>query len=245
MTKVIVVTDLDGTLLDHETYSFAGAAPALDLIRELQFPLVIVTSKTRAEVSRLRERLNVPGPDVVENGAWSRDYGWLCSVLDETARETGVGVRGFHDMTPEEIGAVSGLPLEVASLAARREGSEPFSVLDEARAPELLAALEKKGLQWTRGGRFYHVFERGGKAEALGELLGKYPGSTSIGLGDAPNDIGFLQLVDYPVIVNSPRAGELIAVVPKAAVTRQPAPEGWSEALLPLLHRLRPPASRR
>ena len=244
MTDLVVITDLDGTLLDHENYSFAGAAPALDLIRDLRIPLVIVTSKTRAEVSGLRARLNVPGPDIVENGSWSRDYGWICSALEETAAESGIAVRGFHDMTPEEITEVSALPADVAPLAAQREHSEPFSVLDEARAPELLAALEKKGLQWTRGGRFYHVFERGGKAAAVGELLKQYPDSTSVGLGDAPNDIGFLQLVDYPAIVSSPRAAELIAAVPKAVVTRQPAPEGWSEALLPLLRRLRPPAYR-
>jgi mannosyl-3-phosphoglycerate phosphatase len=244
MATLIVITDLDGTLLDHENYSFGGAAPALDVIRDLQIPLVIVTSKTRAEVSRLRARLNVPGPDIVENGSWSRDYGWICSALEETAAETGVTVRGFHNMTPEEISEISGLPSDVATLAAQREFSEPFSILDEAQAPELVAALEKKGLQWTRGGRFYHVFERGGKAAAVAELLRQYPDSTSVGLGDAPNDIGFLQLVDYPVIVNSPRACELIAAVPKASVTRQPAPEGWSEVLLPLLRRLRPPAYR-
>lgn len=244
MDDLIVITDLDGTLLGHESYSFAAAAPALDLIRELQIELVIVTSKTRAEASGIRARLDLPGPDIVENGSWSRDYGWLCSMLEETAAETGVTVRGFHEMTVEEISEATGLSAGVAALAAQRQYSEPFSVLDESRAPELLAALAGKGFQWTRGGRFYHVFERGGKAAAVEELLNRFPGSTSVGLGDAPNDIGFLQLVGYPVIVNSPRAGEMVTALPRATVTRLPAPEGWSEALLPLLRRLRPPAYR-
>lgn len=243
--NLLIVTDLDGTLLNHDNYSFEGAKPALDRIRELGVPVAIVTSKTRAEVSRLRERLEVPGPDITENGSWSRDYAWLCDVLDETSHALGIRVRGFHHMTPQEISDASALPLEVAVLAAQREYSEPFSILDPARASELLHALEARGLQWTRGGRFHHVFERGGKAAAVVELIKKHPGATSIGLGDAPNDIGFLQLVDHPVIVNSTRAGELAAAVPHALVTLRPAPEGWTEALLPLLRRLHPPAYQR
>ena len=33
-SNVLVFTDLDGTLLDHKTYSFAKAKPALAMIKE-------------------------------------------------------------------------------------------------------------------------------------------------------------------------------------------------------------------
>jgi len=34
MKQPLIFTDLDGTLLDHETYSFGPALPALNLIKE-------------------------------------------------------------------------------------------------------------------------------------------------------------------------------------------------------------------
>ena len=47
--KLVIFTDLDGCLLDRETYSFEPAQAALRLIREKKIPLVLVSSKTRVE----------------------------------------------------------------------------------------------------------------------------------------------------------------------------------------------------
>lgn len=49
----IVFTDLDATLLDHETYSHAAAQPAVDFLIREDIPLVFVTSKTQPEVMKL------------------------------------------------------------------------------------------------------------------------------------------------------------------------------------------------
>jgi mannosyl-3-phosphoglycerate phosphatase len=43
---VVIFTDLDGTLLDHETYGWEEAKPALNLCKALQVPLILVSSKT-------------------------------------------------------------------------------------------------------------------------------------------------------------------------------------------------------
>jgi mannosyl-3-phosphoglycerate phosphatase len=47
--KLMVVSDLDGTLLDHSDYSFDLVLPVLDRMDEAGIPLVVNTSKTRAE----------------------------------------------------------------------------------------------------------------------------------------------------------------------------------------------------
>src|SRR5690606_17556113 len=111
MPQLIVFTDLDSTLLDHETYSFAAALPALEQLRQKNIPLGIVTSKTRAEIKGLRSELNISGPDVCENGSWSRSYEWICHELLQTSLETGVQIRSFHQMSAEEIAAVTSLPV--------------------------------------------------------------------------------------------------------------------------------------
>jgi mannosyl-3-phosphoglycerate phosphatase len=64
----LVITDLDGTLLDRETHSFAGVAPALELLRRHGTPLVLCTSKTRVEAKYWRKSLENCDPFIVEDG---------------------------------------------------------------------------------------------------------------------------------------------------------------------------------
>ncbi|MCH6574886.1 MAG: HAD hydrolase family protein, partial [Bacteroidetes bacterium] len=40
MPKVVIFSDLDGTLLDHDTYSFQAASEAIELIKSKNIPLV-------------------------------------------------------------------------------------------------------------------------------------------------------------------------------------------------------------
>ena len=64
----LVFTDLDGTLLDHNTYGWEAALPALDHCRKNGIPVILVSSKTRAEMDVLRHELNLSEPFVSENG---------------------------------------------------------------------------------------------------------------------------------------------------------------------------------
>ena len=68
MSKLIIFTDLDGTLLHPKTYSFKAAIPALRLIKEKEIPLILCSSKTRAEIEVYRRRLDNKHPFISENG---------------------------------------------------------------------------------------------------------------------------------------------------------------------------------
>lgn len=67
--RLIVVTDLDGTLLNLWDGSFQEAQPALNRLRMLQIPWVINSNKTLAELKTLRETLVNPYPLILENGS--------------------------------------------------------------------------------------------------------------------------------------------------------------------------------
>lgn len=69
MVRTVVYTDLDGTLLDHDTYSWLAAAPMLEQCRDSGIPVVPCTSKTRAELLPLRTSLDNSEPFIIENGA--------------------------------------------------------------------------------------------------------------------------------------------------------------------------------
>ncbi len=259
---LVVFTDLDGTLLDAESYSFDAARPALERLRELRIPLILATSKTRAEVEWWRERLVNTDPFLVENGAavfvprryfggpvdgaavrgayeameFGARYGDLVASLAAASRETGCRVRGFHDMTPQDVAAACGLPLEQAALAKAREYDEPFEILDPSREPALIAAVQSRGHRYARGGRFHHITGNNDKGAAVRLLAGLYRrqagGVRTIGLGDALNDVEMLRAVDVPVLIRSPLAERLQAAVPYGRVTTLTGPAGWNEAIL-------------
>lgn len=68
-SNTIIFTDLDGTLLDHDSYCFDAAVPQLRKLEELGVPVIPVSSKTDAEIGQLRSALGLKTPYIVENGA--------------------------------------------------------------------------------------------------------------------------------------------------------------------------------
>jgi predicted mannosyl-3-phosphoglycerate phosphatase (HAD superfamily) len=170
---------------------------------------------------------------------WGTQYADLVADLQRASRTSQCRVRGFHQMTAEEVATLCELPLEQAVLAKQREYDEPFLILDADRAGALATAIEHLGRHGTTGGRFWHILGANDKAlavEALHALfeLGNAPVRT-IGLGDGLNDASFLNVVAAPVLVRSPQVAELKARVPRGVVTDQPGPAGWNQAVLALI----------
>ena len=262
----VVFTDLDGTLLDHDTYEWDAAEPALRLLRDRGVAWVLVTSKTRAEVEHWRRVLGNDHPFVVENGgaifvpdAYFEDvpgtaqwngyevmargvpYAEVIARLELASRLSRCRVRGFHDMTAEEVAAACNLPIEQAILAKQRKYDEPFEVIDLERAGALETAVTAQGMKYVRGGRFHHVsgqHDKGCAVKLLTGLFRRRAGSsvTTIGLGDGLNDVPLLLAVDVPVVLRSADVNEILERVPAALVTERGGPEGWSEAVLKKLH---------
>ncbi|MEX2264047.1 MAG: HAD-IIB family hydrolase [Bryobacteraceae bacterium] len=257
---LVIFTDLDGTLLDHRSYASEAAGEALEQIRNAGIPLVFTTSKTRAEVEFWREKLGNADPYIVENGGaaivprgyfpvavpevtqFGDDYASLVRALAFASRESGVAVRGFHEMTTEEVAAACDLPLDQARLAKQREYDEPFVVRGEGDPHRLTQSIEARGKLWTRGGRFYHIMGNNDKAAAVKYLTGHYRrtygGVRTIGAGDGWNDVSFLHVVDFPVLICPASDRRLRSSVPGARVPRSLGPAGWNEAVLELLAEL-------
>ncbi|MGF1507208.1 MAG: HAD hydrolase family protein, partial [Anaerolineae bacterium] len=70
MTRWIVITDLDGTLLDANTYQpGAAAGEALRNVQARDIPGGFCYANTDAEQEPLRSDLAVADPFIVENGS--------------------------------------------------------------------------------------------------------------------------------------------------------------------------------
>jgi mannosyl-3-phosphoglycerate phosphatase len=108
---LLVFTDLDGTLIAHDTYSWAAARPALEVLHRLGAGLVMASSKTAPEIAVLRAAVGFSHwPAIVENGAGvlaagcddagqGGHYRSLRAVLDALPARLRKHYRGFGDMT--------------------------------------------------------------------------------------------------------------------------------------------------
>jgi mannosyl-3-phosphoglycerate phosphatase len=141
-------------------------------------------------------------------------------------------------MSVEELSRRTGLKPEIAALSKQREFVEPFAVEGSADPAPLLAAIERRGRAWTRGGRFFHILGGGDKGQAvrrLQELYRQTGDVRTVGLGDAENDAVFLRVTDRAVVVRGHRSAKLAELAPHAIQTKAHGPEGWNEAVLRLL----------
>ena len=260
---MIVFSDLDGSLLDHDTYDWAPARPALEMLRRYDVPLVLVSSKTLAELGDYREQLHLDHPVVAENGAamcvpdkYFTDSAMLNTVSVPRAKlqsayesvksANAFDCEAFYELGVTGIVRETGLSEQQALRANDRLASEPILWRDsEARAIEFESAMRALGLRCVKGGRFLHLLGNAGKEEAVQQLLvayaRKWPACTltSVSLGDGPNDLGMLASTDIAVIIPGKHKHRLnLQSHNRILSPASPGPAGWNEAMLELLTEL-------
>lgn len=251
---LLVFTDLDGTLLDHHSYDFTPALPALEALRAASAGVVLASSKTAAEMAPLRRVLGLDAwPAIVENGAGvlppgtdalrGTDYARLRTALDALPADLRAPFRGFGDMTPAEIAESTGLPEASAAAAGARQFSEPGLWSGSAAGrDDFRRALAEKGVQSRRGGRFLTLSFGATKADRMAEISAALQPGVTVALGDAPNDVEMLEAADHAVIVANPLAPPLPELTGEAAGrirrTTETGPHGWNAAMTALLSEL-------
>ena len=95
----------------------------------------------------------------------------------------------------------------------------------------LSAAARDRKLKITRAGRFFHLTGGSDKGRAARVLMGLFEAAgrrlSSIGLGDAPNDLTMLAAVQQPIVIPRPdRTADpaLAEALPGAQVAPRPGP---------------------
>ncbi len=205
----MVLTDLDGSLLDHHTYAFTEALPALEALRQSNIPLVLNSSKTQSECSLLQDKLELLTPMIVENGggiyttvdnenaggywgklsAQDQKNQWIKlgvsrdsiqRTLEKLKKERALEFRTFSEMSLEELCEQTNLPIELAINAQIRNFSEPLLWLDsEENHRCFVQSLHHLGLNISQGGRFQTVSGNHNKGGALRWIRSYFASHTS------------------------------------------------------------------
>jgi len=250
--SLIIFTDLDGTLLDRDTYSWQPARMALERCHRNRVPVVVVTSKTLAETRALSVEIGLDPRYIFENGGGicRKDGKYLeLGIPYDTLRHdfeilaARFPLRGMGDMSISELVEITGLTEEEALLAKQRLFSEPFLYAGDEFA-ELKAAAAGQGLRIVRGGRFYHLMaEKQSKGNAVRKWIQQLGGNFdrplfTAALGDSPNDFSMLAVVDHPFLVRQKNGRSASCSLEAITRTRDVGPAGWSEAVMQLLDNL-------
>jgi mannosyl-3-phosphoglycerate phosphatase family protein len=269
--ELIIFTDLDGTLL-NEQYSFKPALEAIQIIRNMKVPLILCSSKTHAEILHLRKQLENTEPFISENGGGiyvpgeakdelritsdelrvtkgkdyyvinlGASYNDLRNALKELRAE-GFDVKGFGDMSVDEVVQLTGLNPADAKRAKQREFDEPFVFFgDKAGEAGLKRRIRSKGFNYTKG-EIFHIMGDSDKGRAVEIVKNIYAEKNrkimTAALGDSPNDIEMLQNVDYPVVVQKKDGTynrQVIRNVKGCIKADGIGPVGWNKAIIELL----------
>ncbi len=246
MKPALIVTDLDGTLLEPNGRYRPEVLRALSKLKEAGVPVVPVTSKTASEVRELLHALGLSGPAGVENGAellrgegttelspGAIPYPQLLEEAYELRKRSGVQLRTLPELSDSELQALTGLFRAKLEAVRARTATCPLVVAPEA--DRTLTPLLPQGLQLVRGNRFLHLQGLHTKASvlpAIRQALGVFSGPV-LAFGDAPNDLELLAAADLKVIVPREEGPnrELLAAVPEAYLAPLPHGRGWAKAI--------------
>lgn len=263
MKKMIVFSDLDGTLLDHNNYEWTPATDAINLLKKNNFPLIINSSKTSTEISLIRKDIGNTDPYICENGAvlhlnenmtesssdtfyamyFTKPYEYLRETLNALKCKYNYEMTGFGDIDLETLMNLTGLNKINASAAKSREATEPLKWNDTEESLNLfIKQLKDYELTLTKGGRFYHLMSPVSKGDSIDFVLNKYkeiePDTEwiTVGLGDSFNDIPMLELVDYPILIrNSHGKRPVTSHLKNLTESEQEGPSGWNSEILKMI----------
>lgn len=260
--KTVIFTDLDGTFLNHDDYSFDSSKDSLKLINEKKIPLLFTTSKTRVEVELLQKKVGIKEPFIVENGAaifFPKDYqNFDLSFLDDyqgyyilqlglkykqvlnfyNKYKSEFGLLGFSDMSIDDIVKHTGLNVEDAKLSKQRDFTEPFLLEDKTKLKNLKNLALTYNIKITEGGRFYHLIgefqDKGIAVKKAKKIFEKIYNDdiNSIGLGDGPNDIVMFENVDIPIVIKNHNGKYVETKVKNIQKSEFKGSKGWNEMVL-------------
>ncbi len=200
--RVVIITDLDGCLLDPATYDYKEALETINMLQKMGVPIVFCSTKTRVEQEYFRNKLGIWDPFIVEDGAaifipknyftlnkneqiktvnsyYVIEYGLrtreILRKINDLISSYKDSIRFLDKMSIEEIMAVTGLPRDQAGLARIRDYSLVFYPLNRHKVNEFIERIKARGLRVvTGGGLLYTITGDHDKGVATNKIIELY-----------------------------------------------------------------------
>jgi len=258
-SKIWIVTDVDGTLMDH-CYDLTPAKETITWLQRLGIPVILCTSKTKSEVKIIRNDLNLKDPYIVENGGaiygeysdgkeWEiilgKSYNFLEEILKNLSENINFKLRPLNTLTDDEATNLTGLEGESLTLMRDRHWSMPFLNPPHTFDDDLKRLCEIYDVDIFRGNRMSHLLSKNSnKGIAIQKLLNKSKNLNVkiIGLGDSPNDLPLLVNSNLKIVISGNKGPNQLLLNQlkdiEFSTSKKPHGYGWKDEVFKLVSKL-------
>ena len=258
--KNIIITDLDGSLLSHSTFSFKQIHSDILSLLDSGTLIIPASSKTKVEMEMFCAELGRNVPFIYENGAGFHNIQeitseksskpftlsqaainseniweiWCESVTEELKNQC----LFVHEMNVKQQADVFGFTGQKLENALAREYSLNFKFLgNQIQLQHLKYILSAKNLTAQQGGRLMTLSGKHNKADYCNLIRIKQKSfgfePFLVGVGDSENDSYMLENCDIACIIPRPHKPLLSISMPleRTIIAGNIAPLGWLEAV--------------
>ena len=261
--QIIIFTDLDGSLLDKNTFEFDEIEDYFRELISLGIKIIPNSSKTEAELSDFNNRYNLNLSFIAENGSSIHGLNLMHKNLPEKiilSRSADEIYNVYNQkITPElkakitfilrlklkERKEIFGLPLDKMRLAVKRDHSIPIQFNGtEIEKNEFIKIMNDSGLTIQTGGRIMNICDNVNKSKAMSktmELINKEIDNEiiTIGVGDNQNDIDMLKHSDYPCLVKNNSFDSSLLNIDNLIKSTEPSPRGWADVIKTAIQKIK------
>ena len=259
--KILIFTDLDGSLLHRDTFKFDKIKEYLKKLISKGIFIIPNTSKTEKEILEFNTELGTSLPYISENGAAINGLDLLNTNLPKElilSREKNNLIKIFENLVPENLqnkckwlcemnktkqSLIFGLEDEKLKMALNRKYTIPFIFEgNKSEKKELSKIIKSKRLALQEGGRVINLTDKVNKAKALQVFVRFFKKNNknvkTIAVGDNYNDLDMLKISDFPCLVFNDKFTLDKIHIDNLITTNKPSPEGWADVIKTALVKL-------
>ena len=252
--KILIFTDLDGSLLHRDTFKFDEIKDYLKQLISKGIFIIPNTSKTEKEILEFNNELGSSLPYISENGSAINGLDLLNSNLPKElilSREKDSLIKIFEKLVPVNLqnkckwlsemdkkkqSLIFGLEDDKLKMALDRKYTIPFLFEgNKSERNELSKIVKNKGLALQEGGRVINLTDKVNKAKALQVFVRFFKKNNknvkTIAVGDNYNDLDMLKTSEFPCLVFNDKFTLDEIPIKNLITTNKPSPEGWADVI--------------
>ena len=252
--KILIFTDLDGSLLHRDTFKFDEIKDYLKQLISKGIFIIPNTSKTEKEILEFNNELGSSLPYISENGSAINGLDLLNSNLPKElilSREKDNLIKIFKESVPVNLqnkckwlsemdkkkqSLIFGLEDDKLKMALDRKYTIPFLFEgNKSERNELSKIVKNKGLALQEGGRVINLTDKVNKAKALQVFVRFFKKNNknvkTIAVGDNYNDLDMLKTSEFPCLVFNDKFTLDEIPIKNLITTNKPSPEGWADVI--------------
>ena len=252
--SLIIFTDLDGSLLHRDNFSFDEIKDYLKKIIDDGIIVIPNTSKTQSEIEEFIKDLGSSLPFISENGSeihgldlinsnfpnkiiLSRDKKELLEIFNKKVpKELKDKCKFISEMNTKEQIDILGLKDKNLKNALNRKYTIPLLFKgNKVEKNKLLKVLRSASLTMQEGGRVLNLGDNTNKVKSMNQVLKIYRKIENkikvIAVGDNLNDLNMLRNSDIPCLVFNDQFKQDQINIDNLIVSNKPSPEGWADVI--------------